>query len=267
MTLTLIVSSYNQLDLLKRVLLGVTRQKAPPDEVILADDGSTDKTQTFFLEWSKKRTFPTHLLSQPHENFRKARILNQAISTSRSDYIVFLDGDSIPHPFFVADHRQLARKNFFVQGHRALVDKKALSYFGYNSLCLDSLRALFTLQLKGIKHAFRWPKALTRIRTDLHGIRGCNLGLWREDLLKINGYNEDFVGWGREDSELAVRLMNGGSKRMDVRGRACCFHLWHPPAPRTELHQNDLLLEQALRDGHVRCQNGIKKGMNEGSPS
>jgi glycosyltransferase involved in cell wall biosynthesis len=267
MTLTLIVSSYNQMDLLKRVLLGVARQKTFPDEVILADDGSTDNTQTFFREWSEKQNFPAHLLSQPHSNFRKARILNQAISTSQGDYIVFLDGDSIPHPYFVADHRQLAQNNFFVQGHRALVGRKSLSYFGKNTLYLDSLRALFTLQLKGIKHAFRWPKPLTRIRTDLHGIRGCNLGIWREDLLKINGYNEDFVGWGREDSELAVRLMNLGSKRIDVRGRACCFHLWHPPAPRTEFSKNDQLLEQAIREGHIRCQKGITKGMNESSPS
>ncbi len=266
MTLTLIVNSYNQLELLKRVLQGVSRQESAPDEVLLADDGPTDNTQTYFQEWAKKQSFPAHLHSQPHSNFRRAKILNQAIRASGGDYILFLDGDSIPHPLFVADHRQLARENFFVQGHRALVGKKALSYFGNGSPGLDSLKALLSFQLKGAKHAFRWPKPLVSIRTDLHGIRGCNLGIWRADLIKVNGYNEAFVGWGREDSELAVRLMNLGCKRLDVRGRACCYHLWHPPAPRTELAQNDQLLEQCIRERQIRCQKGIYQDSDE-SPS
>ena len=65
---------------------------------------------------------------------------------------------------------------------------------------------------------------------DLRGIRGSNLAIWRADLIRVNGYNEDFVGWGREDSELAVRLTNSGVRRLDVRGWAVCYHLWHPSA-------------------------------------
>ena len=108
-----------------------------------------------------------------------------------------------------------------------------------------------------MKHAYRWPDPLRKARHDLRGIRGCNLGIWRDDLVRTNGYNEAFVGWGREDSELAVRLMNSGVRRLDVRGRALCYHLWHPPASRAGLPANDELLEQARRENATRCPQGL----------
>ena len=134
----------------------------------------------------------------------------------------------------------------FVQGHRALIDRQAADWFGRGSFGADRRRALFAGQIKGWKHAFRWPVPLARTREDLRGIRGCNLGIWRGDLIAVNGYNEAFEGWGREDSELAVRLLNTGLRRLDLRGRALCYHLWHPPASRAGLAQNDRLLEDAI---------------------
>src|SRR5207245_2597561 len=121
----------------------------------------------------------------------------------------------------------------------------------------DRRRALCSGQLQGWKHAFRWPRALVRERRDLRGVRGCNQGLWRGDLLKVNGYNEDFVGWGREDSEFALRLMNLGVKRLDARGWALGYHLWHPPASRTSLPANDELLAQAQQRKTTRCEHGL----------
>ena len=122
-----------------------------------------------------------------------------------------------------------------MQGHRALIGQRAAEWFGKNDFAADRFRALRSGQLSGWKHAYHWPRPLRRVRSDLNGIRGCNLGLWRADLVRVNGYNEAFVGWGREDSELAVRLMNSGVRRLDVRGWALCYHLWHPPASRGHL--------------------------------
>ena len=165
----------------------------------------------------------------------------------KSDYIVFLDGDTIPHPQFIADHRSLAQVGTFVQGHRALDRKKSGQHIlALQNFSSDRSQGFVHFSTSRSKHAFRWPTPLKRVRSDLHGIRGCNLGIWRCDLICVNGYNEAFVGWGREDSELAVRLMNSGVKRLDVRGRAMCYHLWHPPASRAGLATNDDLLQKAI---------------------
>jgi hypothetical protein len=179
---------------------------------------------------------------------------------------VFLDGDTLPHPRFIADHRRLGRRSAFIQGHRALVKKQAAAWFGLEGFKQDRRCALWQGQLEGLKHAFRWPFPLLRARRDLRGIRGCNLGIWRDDLVRVNGYNEAFVGWGREDSELAVRLLNAGLRRLDVRGWALCYHLWHPPASRAGVPTNDELLAAAIAGGAIRCANGVQQHLRTGTP-
>jgi glycosyltransferase involved in cell wall biosynthesis len=257
LSLGLIINTFEQPDYLGRVLAAVAGQSSAPEEVLLADDGSGEATRSAFKEWAAGQKLRTEHVWQAHEGFRRARILNEAIARARSEYLVFLDGDTVPHPRFVADHRQLARRGAFVQGHRALVGEQAAGWFGRGGFGRDRRRALWRGQLEGLKHAFRWPRPLVRERTDLRGIRGCNLGLWREDLVRVNGYNEAFVGWGREDSELAVRLMNQGGKRLDARGWALCYHLWHLPASREGLPANDQLLKEAVEARTSRCAAGL----------
>lgn len=256
-SLSLIINTYDQPDYLRRVLAAVARQSASPDEVLLADDGSGAETREVFEQWAAKQQSRTAHFHQPHEGFRRARILNQAIAGARGEYVVFLDGDTVPHPGFVADHRQLARRGAFIQGHRALVGERAARWFGLGRFAADRRRAFWGGQLRGLKQVFRWPRPWLRTRADLRGIRGCNLGIWRADLVRVNGYSEAFVGWGREDSELAARLLNAGVARLDVRGWALCFHLWHPPASREGLAANDDLLAQTLSSGVSRCATGL----------
>jgi glycosyltransferase involved in cell wall biosynthesis len=254
--LGLIINTWNQPEYLARVLRAVSSQTSRPDEVLLADDGSNEKTKTLFNQWAATRSGCAHVW-QEHQGFRRARILNQAIARAKSEYLVFLDGDTVPHPNFVSDHRLLARPDAFIQGHRALIDRNAAAWFGLQEFKADRRRAFWHGQIVGLKNAWRWPLPWRVTRQDLRGVRGCNLGIWREHLLKVNGYNEAFVGWGREDSELAVRLMNLGTRRLDVRGWALCFHLWHLPASRSSLPTNDELLAQAQRGHASRCECGL----------
>jgi glycosyltransferase involved in cell wall biosynthesis len=258
-TLALIVNTYEQPDYLSRVLRSVTRQTCLPSELLLADDGSGEPTRKVFESWAGEQPFRCEHVWQEKQGFRRSRILNRAIARVQSDYIVFLDGDSLAHPAFVSDHRRLAQRSRLVQGHRALIERKAAGWFGLGPFAQDRRRALWQRQLRGLKHAFRWPIPLRRVRTDLRGVRGCNLAIWRADLVAVNGYNEAFVGWGREDSELSLRLMNSGVARLDVRGWALCYHLWHPPVSREALPENDQLLADATAANARTCSQGLSQ--------
>jgi glycosyltransferase involved in cell wall biosynthesis len=263
---SLIISTCNAPEYLARVLRAVSRQTASPDEVLLADDGSGEETKQVFARWTAAQSRPARHLWQPHDGFRKARILNQAIAAAQNSYLVFLDGDTLPHPQFVSDHRRVSRRGCFVQGHRLLVNQAAAQWFGCDDLFRDRRRALWRGQLRGLGGAFRWPRPQARVRSDLEGIRGCNLAVWRDDLVQVNGYNEAFKGWGREDSELAVRLMNSGIQRLDVRGWALCYHLWHPPAGRAGVSANDELLARAQRARATRCESGLSQHLPSPAP-
>ena len=258
-SLGLIISTYDQPDYLRRVLRAVNSQTLPPVEVLVADDGSDEHTARAFKDWAAGQSILTQHVWQPHQGFRKARILNEAIARSRAEYLVFLDGDTVPHPRFLSDHQQLAQPQRFVQGHRALIGRRAARTFGEGDLRKERRQAFFGGAIQGWKNVYRWPVPLRRARRDLRGVRGCNVGIWREHLAQINGYNEEFTGWGREDSELAVRLLNSGVLRIDVRGWALCYHLWHPPMDRAQLPANDQLLAAAVNEARQSCRLGLNQ--------
>lgn len=258
-TVALIVSTFDQPDYLRRVLDAVNRQSRLPQEMLLADDGSGDETREIFSRWSAQQTLTCRHIWQAHAGFRKAHILNRAVAVAKADYLVFLDGDMVPHRDFIADHVAAARPAAFLQGHRALVAQRAAAWFGRRALAADRRRAFLQGQISGWKNAWRWPWPVVSEKNHLRGIRGCNFSLWRADMLRVNGYNEAFTGWGREDSEFAARLMNAGVRRLDLRGRALCFHLWHPPASRGQLPANDELLEKTIREKIARCEQGLDR--------
>ncbi|HYG24895.1 MAG TPA: glycosyltransferase [Verrucomicrobiae bacterium] len=260
-SLSVVVNTYNQPEYLRRVLRALDRQFAAGDELLLADDGSGAETRDVFEGWKQPGPMRAVHVWQEHGGFRRSRILNSAIVQAKNDYLIFLDGDSVPHPKFLRDHRSLARRGFYVQAHRAFVSEKASRYFGLGNFPADRMRAWISGQLQGWKHVFRWPFPFSKRRADLRGVRGCNLAIWREDLIRVNGYNEEFVGWGREDSELALRLMNSGVHWLDVRGRAVCYHLWHPPADRSGLDQNIRMLDEAIASQRTRCRMGLDQHM------
>jgi len=258
-SIALIINTYDQPDYLRRVLRAISGQTAPPAEVLLADDGSDERTAQVFREWAAANSGRSEHVWQEHEGFRRARILNETVARARAEYVVFLDGDTVPHPRFIADHQALARPKRFVQGHRALINHSASRTFGQGDFRKERWDALFEGDVQGLKNVYRWPVPLRRVRRDLRGVRGCNLGIWREHLAKVNGYNEEFTGWGREDSELAVRLINNGVLRMDVRGWALCYHLWHTPMDRSKVPANDQLLAAAVAEGRQTCRVGLSQ--------
>ena len=267
LSLALVVNTFNQPEYLSRVLRAVQGQTRQPQELILADDGSEPETGQVFNQWRREQRFRCEHVWQPRGGFRRSAILNKAIAISAGEYLVFLDGDTVPHPRFLADHHRLAQPGTLVQGHRALIEKRGAEYFGRGVFERDRRRTILAWQLRGLKHAFRWPRSSRRYRDDLRGTRGCNLAIWRSDLIRVNGYNEAFVGWGREDSELVSRLMNAGVRRVDVRGWALCYHLWHPPANRDLLSSNDQLLQAAIAQKTTWCDLGLNQVLSRPAES
>jgi glycosyltransferase involved in cell wall biosynthesis len=265
-TVALIIRTYDQANYLGRILRAVAGQDSPPEEVLLADDGSGEDTRRVFQVWAETQSCRCEHLRQPHDGFRKSRILNQSVARAQSDYLVFLDGDTIPHPRFVSDHRRLARPQHSVQGHRVLVRHKSSRSFGLGDFSTDRRRALWRGQLRTWKQAFRWPSPWRRVRRDLLGVRGNNMAVWREHMIKVNGYNEEFAGWGREDSELMLRLLNNGVPRLDVRGWALCYHLWHMPASRTNTAAESQLLA-AASERRSACDKGLNQHLGEPAPA
>jgi glycosyltransferase involved in cell wall biosynthesis len=204
-------------------------------------------------------TTPTRFVSQPHAGFRLTRLRNLAIAATRLDYVVFIDGDMLLHPEFVADHARLARRGYFTQGVRVRADETLT-----RELLADPARTprLWSRGLGGVRRAYllhsRALAAATRsLANAFIAIKGCNQAYWRDDLVRVNGFNEAIEGWGPEDKELAARLANAGVRRQTLLFGGIACHLHHPPASRAALPANLAELEATRRAYRTRCERGL----------
>lgn len=256
-TIAVIITTYNSPAYLKRVLKGYLSQTRYPDELVVADDGSTDETAQVVREFAATAPFRVQHVWHGDEGFRAAKIRNEAVKACTSDYLIFTDGDCLPHRSFIADHIAIARQGSFIQGKRMLVKENASATFEPSSpmqLAIQCIRG----ELSGCHHLLRIP-GLAVAKKGLRGIKTCNFSVHRDAVLAVNGFNEAFVGWGREDSEFAARLCALGLSRKDPLFSALVFHLWHPENSRNNLTENDRLLESVISSGTTRCEYGIVK--------
>lgn len=266
--ISLVVTTHNRPDALRLVLQSIARQRVLPDEVVVADDGSEEETRRLISEFQAGFPVPLEHIWQPYQGFRAARCRNLALAKARFEYIVLIDGDMILERSFVLDHKAAAQKNRFVQGSRVLLGRRPTINL------LEGRKVLPGFAWSGLanrKNLLRLPWLAERLAPQgqtVHGIRTCNFAFFLEDALRVNGFNERFVGWGREDSEFAARLMHAGVRRKNLRFAAVACHLWHPPGQRENLPHNDLLLQTALKEKHAWCPEGIDKHFQgSGAPS
>jgi glycosyltransferase involved in cell wall biosynthesis len=259
LTTSLIISTYNREDALEMTLLSVLQQSELPNEVIIADDGSGPRTGELIEKYSL--LFPIPLRHCWHEDlgFRLATIRNKSIAMATGDYIVMIDGDIIMHRHFIRSHKRSARAYQFIQGSRVLLQPEL------TGKVIVSKKIKFGFFQSGIRNRFNtlyfpWLARLFSFYTkDPNRIRGANLSFWRVDALTVNGFNEDFVGWGREDSEFAVRMANCDIHRRHMKFMGFGYHLYHKESSRESLSKNDQILELAITNQLRRCPNGIDK--------
>lgn len=258
-TSSLIITTYNWHKSLELVLESVKNQSVYPSEVVIADDGSTKDTKELIDRF--KQNFPIKLSHIWHEDmgFRRSAILNLAIAQTNNEYVIQVDGDCILHKYFVEDHLKQVEKNTFLYGSRVNIQENFLTTL-FNNKTTE-----FRFFSKGIKNRTRnlhipfLSNHFKRKNELSNKIRGCNLSYWRKDFCEVNGYNEDMEGWGREDSELIVRLLNNKVLGKRVRYSAILYHIPHKEKSKIQLDQNSKIQTESILQKKIWCENGMDK--------
>ena len=258
MRTALVITTYERPEALAAVLSSVQRQTQPPAELVIADDGSGMSTGALLAAY-RHPSATVRVVSQPHQGFRLTRLRNLAIAATTADYVICIDGDMLLHPAFIADHIRLARRRTFTQGVRVLADAALTRRLLADPAMRVGARAAGTGGLRRL-YLLHSPAASTLTRRLANGfiaIKGCNQAFWRDDLLRVNGFNEAIEGWGPEDKELAARLTFAGVGRQTLLFGGIAVHLRHAPATRDALPANLAVLETTLRDRRMRCERGL----------
>lgn len=256
---SLLISTYNWPESLELVLKSALMQTQLPNEIIIADDGSDNKTRLLIEEFSQNSNVTIHHVWQEDIGFRKSKILNKAIAQANSEYIIQIDGDCIMHKNFIGDHLNKAQKGVYLYGSRVnILPDFVAEIFQKKKIIFN----LFSKQIKNKTRSLHFP-LLSRLYKKHQGIskkfRGCNVSYWREDFIAINGYNEDFEGWGREDSDLVIRMGNNGVKAKRLRYIGIVFHIFHKINSKQNFELNDKIQNETIEKKTIRISRGINQ--------
>jgi glycosyltransferase involved in cell wall biosynthesis len=263
--ISVIVSTYNREDALALVLRSLAQQTDKDFEIVVADDGSGKATAEVI---DAHRATVGHRIEHvwhEHHGFRAAEIRNRAILIARGAYCIFLDGDCIARPDFVAMHRRLSEPGWFVTGNRILLSDELTHKVLDGLIEPGRWRALDWLaqrasggvnRLSALLHLPLGP--LRRLRKRVwRGARSCNLAIWRADLDRVDGFDADYSGWGKEDSDILVRLLHAGVRRKDGVFATGVLHLWHSQADRSSLTANERKLSEIIAGDHIKARRGL----------
>lgn len=262
-SLEVLMAAYNDADVLALTLEGYLRQSSREFTLCIADDGSGPEVAQLVERYRARGLVIRHVWHEDR-GFRKAQIVNRAIAGSEADYIVLTDSDCVPMRHFIADHRDWAQPGHMVAGRRVDTAEVLTAQIKAGELAPASLEnplRLIAESLRGnlsrAEFGLRLPRWMARLwsRKPL-ALLGANMGIWREQLLAVNGFDSDFEGYGAEEVDLEWRLLGWGVKQRAMRGRGGLIHIHH--------HRRQVdpcvfhLLQYKQQAGNVVARNGIR---------
>lgn len=272
--ISVIVATYNRPDALNAVLRSLTQQSDSDFEVLIADDGSRPDTAAVVTQWQGRIGRRLVHVWHPDDGFRLAEIRNRAILAAAGAFCIFLDGDCLARRDFIAAHRALAERGWFVTGNRVLLSRELTERVLSESVQAERWSAAQWLAARSSRGINRLAPLMSLPLGPLRkiaahawrGARGANIAVWRSDLIKIDGFDSSFAGWGREDSDLFVRLIRAGVRRKDGRYATGVLHLWHKEADRARLSENERRLGAVLAGDRIVASKGLS-ALREETPS
>jgi glycosyltransferase involved in cell wall biosynthesis len=266
MDIAVIVSTFERPEHLRRCIASLAAQEGVDGrfEVVVTDDGSRDETLPMLMDLIRSVDFPLTFTTHGHDGFRLARCRNEGVAASHAPYLLFTDGDCVLPRDHLRLHLAVRRRGRVVGGDcvrldeptSERIDEVTILNGGHERLVPRSERR--RMRHKGIRaKAYEWLRMPMRPR-----LSGNNIALWRDDYEAINGFDEQFVGWGHEDRDLQHRLERIGLRVTSILLETFPIHLWHPPAPsfaRNGAGTPNLAYFRELADRPTFCRDGLVK--------
>jgi len=262
--IAVIVSSFNRPQYLALCLRALARKRRPPDEIVVADDGSTPDNTERLREVCAAAVPAAQFVTHVHRDFRLAATRNLGVRASSADYLVFTDCDVVLGPEALAVHAAAARPGRFLVGDRAWLGEQATRAALDRPESVDAFDALWRASdryhMDIVQRRFRrhqWQRLFHMSQRHKPQILGCHFSLHRRDLERVNGFDEKYVGWGYEDDDLSARLYMARCASHSVIGASRAVHLWHPSGSGAQDRRSPNR-DYFYRDGmEMRCSKGL----------
>lgn len=268
---SLIISVYNKVHELELILLALGNQSYKNFEILIADDGSSSEMNRFINDYKKLKNLEIKHIYQEDIGFRKNKILNKAIKDAGTDYLLFIDGDCIPHSDFIKEHFLNRKENTVLCGRRVnlgvglsgQITKESILNREFQKIGLKHFKDSLQKKKTGTNYIEEGlilrNKVLRKIFLNkTPHLLGCNFSIEKKLIEKINGFDENYIGPGiGEDSDIEYRLTLAGAEFKSLRNKAVLFHMYHEINKISK--DNMIYFEEVQKRGKYKCKNGLVK--------
>ncbi|HEY8713414.1 MAG TPA: glycosyltransferase [Thermoanaerobaculia bacterium] len=207
---SVVIPTYNRLDMLLRVLDALQKQTGAPEfETIVIDDGSKDDTERVLADRSD-------IVFRSQANSGPGRARNHGVSLARGRFVIFIGDDTVPEPAFLAEHARI---------HRQTNDGRLVACVGYTGWPRGGRVTAFMDYINdyGLQFGYRLIRHGSVVPFNF--FYTSNISIDR-DVLAANPFDTTFPSAAWEDIELAYRLDRLGLK-IHYNARAITRH-YHP---------------------------------------
>ena len=263
--IALLMSTYQRPTHLRRALESIALQEGVDGrmQLVITDDGSTDETPEIVRQFAKSVPFEVGFTTHPHTTFQLARCRNEGVRASRAPYMLFLDGDCVLPRDHVRIHLERRKPGTVMAGDFCRLDEATSGRVTPEAVRSGELAAWASAsELARLRKQDRSSRFYRLIRHPTKPkLIGNNVGIWRSDFERVNGYDENFKGWGCEDDDLRRRLRRAGVVIESILRWTHTYHLWHPVDVTAPAQwKQGANVEYYQRKGRLtRCRNGLAK--------
>jgi len=247
MKISVIVPVYNRLEHLRALFLCLLKQKKQPDELVITDDGSSQKVLDFIGDLIPKAKFKIKHIFQEDKGFRKTRALNNAVRNSIGDLLIFCDQDLIFGEEYIETIANNIKENIFLMGRAHTLKKEEKDFaleniekFNSYEEIIKNLPSNYIPTIEKMLNEDKRRRLLKTFKLAKRGIKlvGMSYALMKNAYIKVNGYDENYIGWGQEDDDFGNRLTVAGINGKELVTRNIQLHLWHYSDP-TKIHSSN----------------------------
>ena len=253
---SLIISVYRNTETLLAILKSLEEQTCQDFEVIISEDGQSKEMAELVASYPWR--WPMQHLTQEDKGWRKERILNLSVLAAKTDWLVFIDGDCVLHPRFMEMHIRYRQKGVILAGKRIKLNQDLSARFLKGERpqlwpYLFNRRGCRYIEEAFFVEAARW------LRRPVKHLLGSNMSMSREDLMAINGFDENYtLPATGEDYDIEWRMLANGCRMVSLRNLAVQYHIWHVENWHDH-NENMIYCRRMQEEGQIICKNGIRK--------
>ncbi|MDC7954470.1 glycosyltransferase [Fusobacterium simiae] len=276
MKISVIVPVYNRLEHFRALFICLLKQNRQIDELIITDDGSSQKILDYIGDLIPKASFKIKHIYQEDKGFRKTRALNNGVVNSEGELLVFCDQDLIFGEEYIEYMEKNIKKGYFLlcrpvsinEEEKNIILKKIENTNKYEEL-LKPLPKYYLESVNKTLDTDRKRRILNILKLAKRGIKlvGMSYAVLKRDYMKVNGYDENYNGWGEEDDDFGNRLYVAGIKGKELKTPNMQVHLWHYSDPTKKHSMNEEYYykrkKEIFSNKDYFCKNGCSEARDD----